>query len=161
MHTWSSSIESLGSLYRQPERSGSLKIVWLVFVSAVSVLGFISEYLYNGDCTLRRCRINWVSSFPCYKSPTILKDFLFHSGSSHTFYARSPLSPGFFLPLVHLHHCYLVHISRSRRWPKETANVIIIQQIPRSRLRLGARRGRRMRAAPSRLRQRRHPPRQP
>jgi len=34
---------------RRPERSGGLKIVWPVLVSAVPVLDFISGYLYHRD----------------------------------------------------------------------------------------------------------------
>ena len=40
---------------RRPERSRGSNIVWLVYSSAVSVLGFISEYLDNGGCRPPRC----------------------------------------------------------------------------------------------------------
>lgn len=50
-----------------PGDRNDLENVWLVFVSAVSVLNFISEYLYNGDDTLRRRGINWASLVTCYK----------------------------------------------------------------------------------------------
>ena len=43
-------------------------------LSAVSVPGFISEHLDNGDSTLRRCGLKWVSQITCYKSPTVLED---------------------------------------------------------------------------------------
>ena len=48
--------------------------MWLVITPVVSDSGLHSGDLYDGDCTLRRGRINRVSLVVRYKSPIVLED---------------------------------------------------------------------------------------